>query len=262
MHEDQNQEDLFADFLKTANSAFEQAERTAIAFESISGKNHSAALIALGDCISLLYRAACCYWGCRGGDHDSERLIGKAVSQALSAYKLYRYCFYDESLMIVRGIGEIANLLHLFNFFPDKLSEWKTLDNRQRYSRFKPASVRKQLEDSGHLVPIDSNRYSKLCEVGTHPTPTEIPGHYTGTGIPILGMLLQPVGAYVSITELSYAISMVGVASPKLLNLNEEISNQIKTKSLELLRSLGSFNITNYDELLVKARDEYRARQS
>ena len=31
----------------------------------------------LGTLTSLLYRAACCAWGCKGGDHQIERLASR-----------------------------------------------------------------------------------------------------------------------------------------------------------------------------------------
>jgi hypothetical protein len=220
-----------------------------------SGEKHQKTIECLGATISLLYRSACCFWGCKGGDHVKERLIGKAVNQAICAFKLYRYCYYDESLMITRGIGEIANLLHLFNLFPEKIEDWKTQSDRGRSINFKPSKVRDELSKNMDFVPIDRDRYSKLCGIGTHPNPNEIPGHYSGTGVPILGMLVQPVGAYVAITELAYALGLVSVVTPKILELNNEISKEMKEKGVELIRNLGSFHILNYHEGLKEAHD-------
>ncbi|RIV23797.1 hypothetical protein DYU11_12570 [Fibrisoma montanum] len=239
-------------FLDILSQGFKQAEEETILFERISGAKHPKAINNLGNALSLLYQAACCYWKCIGGDHSIEKLIGKVVNQAISSFQLYRGCFYDESLMLTRGIGEIANLLHLFFFFPDKIEVWKALNSRERYKQFKPSAVREMLEKNNSLVPIDKDRYGKLCEIGTHPTPSEIPGHYTGTGVPILGMIVQPVGAYVSITELSYSVGLVLVVTPKLLDLDADIAKKMKDIGLELIRSLGSFNIMNYQENLEK----------
>ncbi len=249
-------------FLNGMTELCQKAEIESELFEKYySGEKHPKTIELLGVTISLLYRSACCFWGCKGGDHVKERLIGKAVNQAICAFKLYRYCYYDESLMITRGIGEIANLLHLFNLFPEKVEEWKTQNDRDRYRNFKPSKVREILKQNMDFVPIDRDRYSKLCEIGTHPHPNEIPGHYSGTGVPILGMIVQPVGAYVAITELAYALGLVSVVTSKIIELNDEISKEMKEKGVELMRNLGSFHILNYHEGLKIAHEKRKNRE-
>src|SRR5260221_628766 len=242
-------------FLEVLSQGFQQAEAETILFEAnFSGKRHPETIITLGTTISLLYKASCCYWKCNGGDHLLERLIAKTENQAISSFKLYRGCFYDESLMITRGIGEIANLLHLFYFFPEKKEQWKTQNDSERFRNFNPSAVRSILEKTKQFVPIDKKRYGKLCEVGTHPAPAEVPGHYTGTGVPILGMIVQPVGAYVCISELSYAVGLVAVTAPKLLAIEEPVSTEMKDVGISLIRNLGSFHILNYHEGLEQAK--------
>lgn len=239
------------EFLTNALNLCDIANQDSVMFEENSGKQHPKTIEKLGDALSLIYRSACCYWGCVGGDHLIERLLGKVANQAISSFKLYRMCYYDESLMVTRGIGEIANLLHLFIQFPEKIEDWKTQNDRDRYVNFSPSKVRKLLEQKMNFVPIDKKRYGKLCEVGTHPNPNEIPGHYTGTEIPILGMVLQPVGAYVTISELGYATGLVLVTIPKLLeSLDAELKQKMKNTGIELIRNLGGFNIVNYHENL------------
>jgi len=258
---DHKQKDI-KNFLDVLLDGFEKAENETNTFEvEFSGKKHPETIVHLGEAISLLYKSACCYWKCNGGDHVIERLIAKSVNQAISAYKLYKGCFYDESLMITRGIGEIVNLLHLFYFFPEKMNQWVSLDSKERYKYFKPASVRQFLENENKLVPIDKERYGKLCEVGTHPTPSETPGHYSGTGVPILGMIVQPAGAYVSIVELSYAIGLVCVVTPKLLNLEDKIAKEFKETGISLIENLGNFHILNYHERLAKAWEKQDKRK-
>jgi len=238
-----------------------KAEEESVRFEKNSGERHPKTITEIGIGISYVYRAACCYWGCQGGNHSIERLLGKAVNQSISAFKLYRMGYYDESLMLTRGIGEIANLLHLFAQDKSKLTEWETLDEKQRYHTFKPSQVRKLVKEKMEFVPVDSERYSKLCAVGTHPNPDEIPGHFTGTGVPILGMVVQPVGAYVSITELGYALGLVLVTIPKLLGLESGLGSEMKACAVDLIRNLGYFTILNYNEGLKKAYDKESERQ-
>lgn len=198
-HDRQKDSENFLEFL---SKGFQAAEEETISFEKGSGRKHSETIGILGYAISLLYKGACCYWKCKGGDHLLERRVAKSVNQAICAFKLYRGCFYDESLMITRGIGEITNLLHLFYKFPDKIEQWKTQNENDRYKNFKPSVVRVALGREKHLAHIDKERYGRLCKVGTHPAPGEALGHYTGTGVPILGMVVQPAGPSIEIIRI------------------------------------------------------------
>lgn len=68
----------------------------------------------LGTVLSLLERAACCWWGCRQGDHAVESLVGRVYGLACGSYRLMQAGRYDESLLLIRALGEAANLLTLF----------------------------------------------------------------------------------------------------------------------------------------------------
>lgn len=176
------------------------------------------------------------------------------MNQASAAYKLIQCASYDESLVLTRGIGEIANLLWLFQTLPEELKNWQATDKRARLQNYGPAAVRKKLEASNQIgAPTDNERYQRLCEVGTHPVPATAPSHFTGTGRPLLSGLVQPVGIYVCTTELGYATAMCGVATSKIALKNERAQQTLFDSSLHLVRSLGSFTILNYEELLDKA---------
>jgi hypothetical protein len=240
-----------------------KAQKAADQFALTGGKKLPESVENLGSVLSLLYRGACCHWGCRSGDskegHQIEWLTGRVVNLALSSYRLVRAAFYDESLMLTRGIGEIANLLWLFNADPAEQEAWVKADKKTRLRVFGPASVRDRLKSVPPMgAPISADRYSQLCEIGTHPVPGFAPGHYSGRGRPVLGVLLQPVGVFVSVTELNYAVATCAVALSKLLDPPNDVAKDLRTKSLSLIRSLGAFTVLNYDELLaeaLKARD-------
>src|SRR5947208_9300520 len=51
----------------------------------------------LGTVLSVLYRMGACFWGCRGGDHLVEYLVGRSCSSALAALSLMRIGYYDEA---------------------------------------------------------------------------------------------------------------------------------------------------------------------
>lgn len=242
------------DFLELHEKMVDRGSDSADIFTQESGEKLPASIDGLGTVLSLLYQASCCAWGCKGGDHQSEWLAGRIVNQSMSSYRLIRGAFYDESLMLVRGIGEIANLMWLFNADSLEFQKWKTSDRSMRLNSFGPAAVRKKLNRLGGIgAPIDDDRYRNLCEIGTHPVPGFAPGHYSGTGHPVLGVLLQPVGVYVTVTELAFAVAMSGISLSKLLDLPEEQRNKLSEAALNLIRSLGAFTILNYNELLAQA---------
>jgi len=243
------------DFLELNEIAAEQCSLATDEFSRVSGEKLPASINGLGSVLSLLYRASCCAWGCREGDHQCEWFAARVVNQGMSAYRLIRAGYYDESLMLIRGIGEIANLLWLFNADVTNFDQWSSSSRDERMRKFSPNAVRTKLTNLGGIgSPIDDNRYRHLCEVGTHPVPGFAPGHYSGTGRPVLGGLLQPVGVYVCITELSYAVAMCAIPLSKLLGLQEEQAKDLVSKALSLIESLGAFTILNYNDLLTEAQ--------
>jgi len=242
------------EFLELIQKYNDEASQCADIFSAESGKALPATLDGLGTVLSLLYRIACCAWGCRGGDHQMEWLTGRIVNHAVSSHRLIRAGSYDEALVLIRGIGEIANLLWLFDVNPTTLVEWKSADRRDRLVKFGPAKVRKLLAGATPLgAPIDDHRYRALCEIGTHPRPAFAPGHYTGTGRPVLGVLIQPVGVYMTVTELGFAVAMAAAPLSRLLDISDEVRLTLHTEAMALTRALGAFTILNYEELLQRA---------
>src|ERR1700716_2966510 len=85
-------------FLVLVQQAADEASKfTDEQVSKAGGKSVPASLDKLGDLVSLLYRLACCYWGCKGGDHQIEWLLGRVVNQVQSAHRLIRCGFYDEA---------------------------------------------------------------------------------------------------------------------------------------------------------------------
>jgi hypothetical protein len=219
-----------------------------------AGKSLPQTIDATGTVLSMLYRLACCYHGCRGGDHQIEWLAGKFVSQAVSTYRLIRAAQYDEALMLIRGMGEIANLLWLFYEDRGELAAWKAADKKTRLNSFGPAAVRRRLETLSSLgPPSDAERYGALCEIATHPTPGLAPGHYSGSGRPVLGVILQEVGVFVCVNELAYTVAMASIPIAVLVDASDEIKGEVKEQSVRLLEGIGSFNVLNYEEGLREA---------
>ena len=249
------------DFLELTQALADACGKKTDAFVAEAGKRLPKTIETLGTTLSLLYRLGCCYYSCRGGDHQMEWLIVKVVNQSISAYGLIRAGQYDEALTLIRGVGEVVNLIWLFSEDNGEFVAWREADRKTRIRRFGPGAVRGRLKGLPIGPPIDDDRYSALCEVGTHPTPMLISEHYTGTGRGVLGAILQEVGVFVSINELAYAVAMTTPAA-KLVEAKPEIRTELKRQCVSLLRGAGSFNILNYEEGLKEAQKLERSSET
>jgi hypothetical protein len=238
------------DFLRLQEQISDQCGKATVEFSAHAGKALPATLEQLGSVLSILYRLACCAWGCSKGDHTLEWLAGKLINQASGSYRLFMAGHYDESLVLTRGIGEIANLLCLFKNDPTALVTWENASRQDRLNNFSPAGVRRRIEQLGDVTPvIEKARYQKLCEVGAHPVPGMAPGHYTGTGRPMLNGIMQETGVFVCATELGFAVSVAALWLIEPLKPPPDIRKLLFDKAVSLIRSLGAFTILNYEEL-------------
>ncbi|HER8900607.1 TPA: hypothetical protein VMX41_001800 [Streptococcus pyogenes] len=249
------------DFLTLLQTGSDEGSEKADAFSHQSGERLPATMNRLGNVLSVLYRLACCAWGCKGGDHQIEWLTGRIVNQAVGSHRLIRAGLYDEALMVIRGIGENTNLLWLFHADASALESWKASDHDTRRKKFQPGMVRNRLKTLSKIgPPIDDHRYRKLCEVGTHPVPGFAPGHFNGTGRPVLGIIPQPAGIYASATELGYAVGMAALPISKLLDMEADLRTALGNEALKLISDLGQFNVLNYESLLAQAHEKHKAR--
>ena len=247
------------DFFEITQALEEACGKETDEFFIDAGKRLPQTVIELGTMLSILYRLGCCHYGCRGGDHQIEWLIVKFYNQAISAFQLTRTGQYDEALALIRGAGEIVNLFWLFHDDAKELAAWRAADKTTRIRKFGPGAVRRRLKMLPIGPPIDDDRYSALCEVGTHPTPSQIPGHFSGTGRGVLGAILQEAGVFVCINELAFAVAMA-VPVGKLLDARPEIRAELKKSSVDLLHAAGSFTILTYEAQLADAGARVKAR--
>lgn len=164
---------------------------------------------ALGALLWVMDAASSCMWGCLGGNHAVEHLVGRCCGYAVAALKLAESGFYDESLSLTRTIGEAANLLYLFAIEPSAREKWITLNEDTAWKTFSPAKVRQALEQKGKHAPIDKQRYGTLCAKATHPTPNIPPQMYNEGRVPMAGGKFQEAGLFVCLAELGLAVSIV-----------------------------------------------------
>jgi hypothetical protein len=133
----------------------------------------------IGVCLCVLYQAATCHRKCHGGAHVLESLCGRAYNLAASAIHLSKLGYYDEALNLIRGIGEISNLVALSSVEEGAIQEWLTADDKTRRNKFSPARVRERVRKNS-VVPMiaDGDWYSDLCEKYTHVTPKTKPNFH------------------------------------------------------------------------------------
>jgi hypothetical protein len=226
------------------------------------GKSAPDCMRNLGTVLSLADRMASCFWVCRAGDHVFEYLAGRMASTARAALRLLLFGFYDESLTLTRNIGETANLLFLFSRDEKAFPQWLALDERQRWNNFRPREVLKKLKKLHLPELIDEDRYSKLSAVGTHVTPDTRPQSHNPLGMPVLGAIFQEGGVLVSLNELAIAVSFAFIAVPKLLDYEDERTDEIRNACRELLKSVGGVNILNCERMfatiLEQAQGQHR----
>lgn len=108
-------------------------------------------------------------------------------------------------------------------------------------------AVRRAIEAYGQAPSIDAQRYQKLCEVGTHPVPGNAPGHFTGTGRPVLGGFFQEAGSP-CMTELGLTVASCAIPLAILCGFEQERKQAIFDVSYKLVQNLGGFRSCSLTE--------------
>lgn len=242
-------------FFDALDKAAGRAGASTDAYLESAGTKAPLAKRDLGTLLASLYQAATCAWGCSGGDHQVEWLVGRVVNLAQGAYRLMNAALYDESLSLTRSIGEIANLACLFVSDPSAMTTWTGASSRQERRQFGPGPVRTRLRNESGRVLIDDDRYRALCEIGTHPVPGFAPNHFSGTGRPTLGFVPEEAGVLMCLNELAYAVCSAALPLAKLLDIPPEREQEMLGRAKALVANLGSITVLNYAELLATAAE-------
>jgi hypothetical protein len=206
------------------------------------GRDLPATISLSGTALSLIERGAVCWWGCAGGDHIIESLVGRAFGLACGAYRLVRNGRYDEALLLIRGLGEIANLLTLFSVDRPLLVEWKALGEGKRRDAFSPVKVRLALEERKAPLAMTQTRYQKLCELSAHPGPGTKPGMHNPAKRSVLGGHPQILGAVVCANELTFLVGTTAMNAAVLLELPAEAQKSLLQEGAAAIKSVGPIN--------------------
>jgi hypothetical protein len=194
----------------------------------------------IGTVLSLLYRFATCYWGCHGKGHGIESLAGRAFTSSRSAVRLIGFGYYDEAFALIRGIGELGNLLFLFMLKPEALRHWFVVSEADRWKHFGPGKVRKAIKTAGSIVPIDEAQYSWLCGVGVHVNPETTPQTHNKEKQPHLGAFFQKDGHTKAIATLGWCLFITFGVIAKNANVDGIYKDEMKKAWEKLGEVLGN----------------------
>jgi hypothetical protein len=96
-------------------------------------------IVALGAVMSYAERFGACIWGCQGGDHAVEHLVGSCVATTNAGLRLAESGYYDEAISLSRQAGERANLLGLLSRDPAVLAAWRSLERMSGARGIRPS---------------------------------------------------------------------------------------------------------------------------
>ena len=218
------------------------------------GKKAPACLGHLGTMLSYLDRMASCWWACRNGDHRIEYLCGRAASNARAILRLVRFGFYDEALLLCRGLGEVANLMQLFVSDSEALQEWKTSSPSQIRKKFSPVKVRIRIEGTSSSAVISQERYRLLSERVAHVHPSTTPQAHNFLGMPFAGSELQEAGILVCLNELAIPVCFIATFGTTLLELSKMTAKRIVLSARTLAEQIGEATFVNIDDYYHNAR--------
>lgn len=206
-------------------------------------------LAVIGTMLSALFQAATCHRKCHGGDHVLEALAGRAHNLACAAVTLMEVGYYDEALNLIRGIGEIGNLVQLFLIDPSVPTRWIDSNKKTRLRDFSPVAVRKALENSTEAntvlgegwfpkLCLDHDWYSSLCERYAHVTPKTIPNAHNLADHGVVGGQFQQQGVKECTNRLFEALLALTIPICSFFNFRD-ILKELENHTKEL-REIGS----------------------
>ena len=212
------------------------------------GRKAPACLKHLGAVLSLLDRMASCWWMCHQGKHRIEYLCGRSASNARVVLRLLRFGFYDEALVLCRGLGEVANLMQLFVYDRKAFDEWENLSPQQIRREFTPVKVRLRLESLSMSPAIDEECYRLLSERAAHVHPGTRPQSYNILGVPFVGARIQDEGILVCLNELAVPLSLITAFGANVLKLDQATTKRIISCSRTLAEQIGGVTLSEIED--------------
>ena len=208
----------------------------------VSEQGAEGVIDTLGELLWWLDGIASCRWGCRGGDHEEEHLLGRISANAAAALLLVRRGYFDPASGVFRQLAETRNLLDLFTHSSQDYREWLRLDEGVRKSRYSAFNVRLKLEKLGIDPVMGEDGYQVLSKYGTHPGPSAEPRPHDSPEEPTIGTAYRPavgllfVVAVVTaaVGALLFGIDLVTQADVKRDALNAAIAANEELNGIDL----------------------------
>ena len=128
-------------------------------------------LLLIHDSLNILFDLTI-HFRPESDDEKTVQPLGiRLFNSTVCSLKLLLSGYYQISVSIQRDILETGFLLDYFLSNPAKISEWKHSNSTERYREFKPANIRKALDNrDGFTNKKRKNIYQMMCEYATHPS--------------------------------------------------------------------------------------------
>ena len=194
----------------------------------VSEQGTHGVLDALGELLWWLDGIASCRWGCRGGDHEEEYLLGRISANASAALLLVRRGYIDPASGVFRQLAESTNLLHLFTHSSKDYQEWLSSDEGERKNRYSAFNVRLKLERLGVDPVMGEDAYQVLSKYGTHPGPSAEPRSHDSPEDPTIGTAYRPAVSFifvVAVTSVVVGALNFGSSIGPLVTVKQDILN-------------------------------------
>jgi hypothetical protein len=140
---------------------------------------------------------------------------------------------------------------------PQMLEEWKSLDGRARWARYRPKAVRDAL-DATRDVLYSEERYSRVSELATHVTPETRPQAHNPFGIPSQATIFQMAGLLISLNEAALVTCLVTVPATALIDHGRDMRLQLLNAGKRLAEQLGGADVLEIDEYYEQVRRSAR----
>ena len=158
----------------------------------VSEQRAERVLGTLGELLWWLDGIASCRWGCRGGNHEEEHLLGRISANASASLLLVRRGYIDPASGVFRQLAETRNLLDLFTHSRKDHQEWLSSDERSRKDRYNAFNVRLKLERLDVDPVMGEDAYQVLSKYGAHPGPGAEPRPHDSPEEPTVGTAYRP----------------------------------------------------------------------
>ena len=172
----------------------------------VSEQRAEGVLDTLGELLWWLDGIASCRWGCRGGDHEEEHLLGRISANAAAALLLVRMGYIDPAAGVFRQLAETRNLLDLFTHSSKEYQEWLGSDERGRKDRYSAFNVRLKLEGLGVDPAMGEGGYQVLSMYGTHPGSGAEPRPHDSPEEPTVGTAYRPAAGLIFTVAVAAAV--------------------------------------------------------